>query len=133
MTTSSNAPLLLAWARKQLSERRRAISENARAFSRLYALAAQSAPGIAGLVTLLLARLHPLLPALLIATALPRFSYERRLGHYIWTGLTGRSPHWRWLGYCARVLCSADHAKEVRLFGLGDFFLDRYRKTFERA
>lgn len=84
-------------------------------------------------LSLLLARLHPLLPLLLLGSALPRFRYERRLQHNLWSGLSGRSPHWRWMSYCARVLFSAEFAKEVRLFGLGDFFLTRYRQTFERA
>jgi ATP-binding cassette subfamily B protein len=88
---------------------------------------------IVATLSLLLARLYPLLPALLIVTAVPRFRYEARLRHYIWTGMSARSPHWRWLNYCARVLLSADYAKEVRLFGLGDFFLGIYRETFERA
>jgi ATP-binding cassette subfamily B protein len=84
-------------------------------------------------LSLLLARFHPLVPALLIVTAVPRFWYEARLGQYIWNGMSARSPHWRWLNYCARVLLSAEYAKEVRLFGLGDFFLGLYRQTFERA
>jgi ABC-type multidrug transport system fused ATPase/permease subunit len=84
-------------------------------------------------LSLLLARLHPLLPLLLIASALPRFRYEARLRHFIWTGLSSRSPHFRWLLYCARVLLRAEFAKEVRLFGLGDYFLELYRRTFERA
>jgi ATP-binding cassette, subfamily B, bacterial len=84
-------------------------------------------------LSLLLVRLHPLLPLLLVATALPRFHYEARMRHYVWTGLSGRSPHYRWMTYCARVLLQAEFAKEVRLFGLGRFFLDLYRRTFERA
>jgi ATP-binding cassette subfamily B protein len=84
-------------------------------------------------LSLLLARLHPLLPLLLIASALPRFRYEFRMRNSIWNGLSGRSPHWRWLNYCARVLLTSEFAKEVRLFDLGDFFLSHYRRTFERA
>jgi ABC-type multidrug transport system fused ATPase/permease subunit len=84
-------------------------------------------------LSLLLARLHPLLPLLLVVTALPRFRHEARMRHYIWTGLSSRSPHYRWMLYCARVLLQAEFAKEVRLFGLGGFFLNLYRRTFERA
>jgi ATP-binding cassette subfamily B protein len=94
-----------------------------------------SAQKLAAILTLaaLLARLHPLLPLLLIGSALPQFRYEAHLRHYIWNGMSSRSPHWRWLNYCTRVLFSAEFAKEVRLFGLGEFFLTRYRETFERA
>jgi ATP-binding cassette, subfamily B, bacterial len=84
-------------------------------------------------LSLLLARLNPLLPLLLVGSALPRLRYESRIRNLIWNGLSARSPHWRWLNYCARVLLTAEYAKEVRLFGLGDFFLARYRETFERA
>jgi ATP-binding cassette subfamily B protein len=80
-----------------------------------------------------LARLFPLLPVLLVGTAVPRFWHEARLSQYIWNGLSARSPHWRWLSYCTRVLFSPEFAKEVRLFGLGDFFLTHYRQAFERA
>jgi ATP-binding cassette subfamily B protein len=88
---------------------------------------------IVGSIALLLARLHPLLPLLLIASALPRFQYEYRMRNLIWNGLVARSPHRRWLSYCARILLTTEFAKEVRLFGLGDFFLSRYWETFERA
>jgi ATP-binding cassette subfamily B protein len=84
-------------------------------------------------LSLLLARLHPALPVLLIATAIPRFRYEAWMRGYIWTGISGKSPQRRRLFYYLRVLLTAEFAKEVRLFGLGAFFLDLYRRTFESA
>lgn len=90
---------------------------------------------LAVVVTLsaLLARLQPILPLLLVGSALPCSLYQVKLWHTLWNSLVAQSPYWRRMDYYLRVLSSAEFAKEVRLFGLGDFFLARYRNTFERA
>jgi ATP-binding cassette, subfamily B, bacterial len=116
----------------ELENARRALSYALLEASALVPEIAQKV-AVVGTLSLLLARLHPLLPLLLVGSALPRVRYEHRLRHNLWNGLSARSLHWRWLNYCARVLLRAEFAKEVRLFGLGDFFLARYRQTFERA
>src|SRR5688500_9756085 len=43
-----------------------------------------------------------------------------------------RSPESRRLMYLEYVLANDEHAKEVRLFGLGPLFLGRYRELAER-
>jgi ATP-binding cassette, subfamily B, bacterial len=90
---------------------------------------------LAVVVTLsaLLARLQPVLPLLLVGAALPCSFYQARLWRTLWNSLLAQSPHGRRIDYYLRVLSSAEFAKEVRLFGVGDFFLARYRNTFERA
>jgi ATP-binding cassette subfamily B protein len=90
---------------------------------------------LAVVVTLsaLLARLQPVLPLLLVGAALPCSFYQVRLWYTQWNSLIAQSPHWRRIDYYLRVLSSVEFAKEVRLFGVGDFFLARYRNIFERA
>src|SRR5207302_10350783 len=72
------------------NERCRAIGENARAFSRLYALAAQSAPGIAGLVTLL----HLILAGIPVAQV---WSYKLLVDGVARAGTTAFQPRTLWL------------------------------------
>ena len=43
-----------------------------------------------------------------------------------------RSPETRMQLYLETVLAREDHAKEVKLFGLGPLFLDRYRNIFRK-
>ena len=90
---------------------------------------------LAVVVTLsaLLARLQPVLPLLLVGAALPCSFYQAKRWHTLWNRFVAQSPHWRRIDYYLRVLSSAEFAKEVRLFGVGDFFLARYRNIFERA
>src|SRR5207244_10402291 len=75
----------------------------------------------------------PVLPLLLVGAALPCSFYQVRLWRTLWNSLIAQSPHWRRIDYYLRVLSSFEFAKEVRLFGVGDFFLARYRNIFERA
>jgi ATP-binding cassette, subfamily B, bacterial len=85
------------------------------------------------ILAVLIGRMHPIIPILLIVSAVPRFIQEGQLRRYIWAGMSARSPHFRWLNYLARILLGTEFAKEVRLFGFGDYILSLYRTTFARA
>jgi ATP-binding cassette subfamily B protein len=71
------------------------------------------------------------IPLLIIATTLPQayiaFQYELT----IWDNLLEKSPQSRLMQYCSSVMLTDTHAKEVRLFRLGSFFIGRYIKAFE--
>ncbi|HKV84055.1 MAG TPA: ABC transporter ATP-binding protein, partial [Ktedonobacterales bacterium] len=82
---------------------------------------------------LLLVRLHPLLPLALIAVAAPHVWAERRVAAVKYQAMAERSRTAREMDYCAHIVTEPEAAKEVRLFGLGDFFLRRFEERSERG
>ncbi len=68
--------------------------------------------------------------ALVLAT-LPSFWAELRFGKEAFRLFSWRSPETRKQNYLEMLLARADHAKEVKLFGLGPLFLQRYRAIFD--
>jgi len=69
--------------------------------------------------------------ALLIA-AIPATVAEVKFSNQAFRLRNWRSPESRRLMYLEYVLANDEHAKEVKLFGLGDLFLDRYRRLGEQ-
>lgn len=82
---------------------------------------------------LLLARLHPLLPLLLAVLSAPHFFGEKRQQDVRYQSMIDRSRAAREMRYCARITTEPAAAKEIRVFGLGDFFLGRFRSRFAKA
>ena len=86
-----------------------------------------------GGMLLLLAGLHPLLPLLLAVLSLPHLFSEKRLQEIRYQSMVDRSRAAREMRYCARITTEPAAAKEIRVFGLGDFFLRRFRSRFATA
>ena len=82
---------------------------------------------------LLLALLHPLLPVALAVVSVPHFVTEYRLQRLQWQALAQQSRPAREMDYCAAVTTQPTAAKEVRVFGLGEFFLQRFRARRDAA
>ena len=82
---------------------------------------------------ILLARLHPLIPLVLVVVSLPHLIAELRVGNLQFDALRSQSRPAREMDYCARVTTEPAAAKEVRVFGLGDFFWHRFRDRFAVA
>jgi ATP-binding cassette subfamily B protein len=80
----------------------------------------------------LLAQFSPWAVAILIAAGLPAFMAETRFSGAAFRLFLWRSPETRMQLYLETVLAREDHAKEVKLFGLGPLFLDRYRAIFRK-
>jgi ATP-binding cassette subfamily B protein len=79
----------------------------------------------------LLAAFSPLTLLVLLAAALPAFIAELKFSGDAFRLSRWRTPETREQIYLETVLAREDHAKEVKLFGLGTRFLDRYKKIFE--
>ena len=84
-------------------------------------------------VSFFLSLFHPLAPVLLILCALPY-----ALAHYKYANLFGvaiqlQAPEARKLDYYRNQFLSHDTAKDVRIFGLHDFFFRKYRHIFTRV
>ena len=80
----------------------------------------------------ILVRFSPWAVAILAAAALPSFIAETKFSGDAFRLFRWRSPETRMQAYLETVLAREDHAKEVKLYGLGPLFLARYKAIFER-
>ncbi|MCA9606313.1 MAG: ABC transporter ATP-binding protein, partial [Myxococcales bacterium] len=76
---------------------------------------------------LLLWSLAPWALVLVVAAAIPSFVVYTKFSEQTFRLFTWRAPETRKQSYLESVLTQAQSAKEVKLFGLGPLFLDRYR------
>ena len=80
----------------------------------------------------LLAHFSPWAVAVLVLAGLPAFSAEAKFSGDAFRLFRWRSPETRMQIYLETVLAREDHAKEVKLFGLGGRLLQRYCDIFHR-
>ncbi|HEY6177560.1 MAG TPA: ABC transporter ATP-binding protein, partial [Kofleriaceae bacterium] len=80
----------------------------------------------------LLAGFSPIALGVLVAAAIPPFVAELKFSGDAFRLSRWRTPETREQLYVETVLAHEAHAKEVKLFGLGPRFLDRYRAIFEK-
>ena len=86
-----------------------------------------------GGLLLLLVQLHPLLPVVLATVSVPHFVAEYRMHRLQYQAMARQSRPAREMDYCAAVTTEPAAAKEVRVFGLGGFFLQRFRDRRDAA
>ena len=80
----------------------------------------------------LLVRFSPWTVLVLLLAGLPAFVAEAKFSGDAFRLFRWRSPETRMQTYLETVLAREDHAKEVKLFGLGPRLLQRYRDIFTR-
>ena len=80
----------------------------------------------------LLVRFSPWTVVVLLVAGVPAFIAETKFSGDAFRLFRWRSPETRMQMYLETVLAREDHVKEVRLFGLGGRFLQRYRDIFTR-
>jgi ATP-binding cassette, subfamily B, bacterial len=80
----------------------------------------------------LLVRFSPWTMLVLLVAGLPAFVAEAKFSGDAFRLFRWRSPETRMQVYLETVLAREDHAKEVKLFGLGARLLQRYRDIFTR-
>ncbi|MGH8221037.1 MAG: ABC transporter ATP-binding protein [Steroidobacteraceae bacterium] len=81
---------------------------------------------------ILLVRFSPWAVAVLLFAGLPAFVAEARFSGEAFRLFRWRSPETRMQLYLETVLAREDHAKEVKLYGLGGRLLERYREIFRQ-
>ena len=91
----------------------------------------QNLVALAGYAALLL-RFSPWSVGVLLLAGLPAFIAEAKFSGDAFRLFRWRSPETRMQVYLETVLAREDHAKEVKLFGLGPRLLQRYRDIFTR-
>jgi ATP-binding cassette, subfamily B, bacterial len=92
---------------------------------------AQNAISLLSFGALLIA-FSPLAVVVLALAGLPAFVAETRFSGDAFRLFRWRAPETRMQMYLETVIAREDHAKEVKLFGLGPLLLDRYRDIFRR-
>ena len=70
----------------------------------------------------------PVMIALSLPTAIVSFSYRRKNFMY----MRRRSKDRRQMNYYSDIMVNKDMVKEIRMFGLGDTFVQRYDNVFDR-
>ena len=80
----------------------------------------------------LLAAFSPWAALILALAGLPSFIAEAKFSGDAFRLFRWRSPETRMQMYLETVIAREDHAKEVKLFGLGPMLLGRYREIFQR-
>jgi ATP-binding cassette subfamily B protein len=81
----------------------------------------------------LLWQFSPWAVLVLLLAGLPSFVAEAKFSGDAFRLFRWRSPETRMQMYLETVLAREDHAKEVKLFGLGPLLLDRYRAIFRKV
>ena len=82
--------------------------------------------------SVLLVKFSPWAVAVLLLAGMPAFIAETKFSGDAFRLFRWRSPETRMQLYLETVLGREDHAKEVKLFGLGERLLGRYRVIFDR-
>ena len=80
----------------------------------------------------LLYQFSPWAVGVLLLAGLPSFMAETKFSGDAFRLFRWRSPETRMQLYLETVLAREDHAKEVKLYGLGPLLLDRYRAIFNK-
>lgn len=70
---------------------------------------------------------------LLAAAAIPAFVAETKFSRDAFRLFSWRAPEARMQDYLETLIAREDHVKEVKLFGLGPKFFDRYHEIFEKV
>lgn len=91
----------------------------------------QNGISLASFAVLLIA-FSPWAVAVLLLAGLPAFIAETKFSGDAFRLFKWRSPETRMQLYLETVLAREDHAKEVKLYGLGERLLQRYRDIFAR-
>ncbi|MDJ0634086.1 MAG: ABC transporter ATP-binding protein [Xenococcaceae cyanobacterium MO_188.B29] len=84
------------------------------------------------LITMLIL-LFPLgwwIPLLLLFASFPKIYFSFKIQWDTWQTISRKSPQARRMKYYSSVLLTDTYAKEVRLFGLGSLFKQRYQEAF---
>lgn len=115
---------------KMTRARREASSRPLSLVTRTFGLAQNAVSLISYAV--LLTRFSPWAVAVLILAGLPGFLAEAKFSGQAFRLFLWRSPETRMQLYLETLLGREDHVKEVKLFGLGPLFLERYRTIFRK-
>lgn len=79
---------------------------------------------------ILLMNFSPIIAILIVLAIIPQTLVSFQLQKAAFDTLVWNSPESRKMKYYSSIMTNAQNAKEIRLFGLGNYFISMYRKTF---
>lgn len=87
-----------------------------------------------GLISMIcvLASFQPLLALAVVSLAVPNLFYQFKMQYEAWAIQNFEVPEVRKMRYFSDVLTRVDSASEIRLFNLGDFFINKYSNIFDQ-
>jgi ATP-binding cassette subfamily B protein len=85
---------------------------------------------VLGMVVLLFS-LHPVIPLLLIISGIPDVLTQRKAHRLIYEGIKETAHEERKKDYFRTVLLDEEYAKEVRLYNLAGYFINKYNDSFQ--
>ncbi|MEH2309721.1 ABC transporter ATP-binding protein [Nostoc sp.] len=71
------------------------------------------------------------IPLVIAIATIPQIVVSSQYGKAIWLNLFENSPQARRMEYYTSVMLTDTYAKEIRLFKLGSFFIERYLQAFQ--
>src|SRR5215216_3528967 len=83
-------------------------------------------------MVLLLFGLHPLIPFLILLSGIPDVLAQKKAHRLIYEGIKETAHEERKKDYFRTVLLDEEHAKEVRLYNLAGYFINKYDESFKR-
>lgn len=89
----------------------------------------REAVGLCSMILVLVA-FSPFLTLIIVGLSLPHLLIQFKNQWESWNVQSSEVPEVRRMRYYSYILTNKHDAKEVRMFGLGDFFLKRYREKF---
>lgn len=84
-------------------------------------------------MALLLFGLHPLIPFLILLSGIPDVLAQKKAHRLIYEGIRETAHEERRREYFRSVLLEEEHAKEVRLYNLAGFFINKYNDAFKNV
>lgn len=84
-------------------------------------------------MVLLLAGLHPLIPILILLSGIPDVIAQKKGHRLIYEGIRETAHEERRKDYFRSVLLDEEHAQEVRLYNLANYFISKYNESFRRV
>lgn len=83
-------------------------------------------------MVVLLFGLHPLIPFLILLSGIPDVITQKKAHRLIYEGIRETAHEERRKAYFRSVVLDEEHAKEVRLYNLAGFFINKYNDSFKR-
>ena len=77
----------------------------------------------------ILSTMHWAIPVAMVVSALPQLIATSHFSRRGWTLENSLAPHYRLLKYLTGLMSERQAANEVRLFGLSDYFVPRFREV----
>ena len=84
-------------------------------------------------MVLLLFSLHPLIPLLIVLSGIPDVLAQKKAHRLIYEGIRETAQEERRKDYFRSVLLEEEYAKEVRLYNLAGYFINKYNESFRKV